>query len=108
AVGETYDNSGPGNTNVGVIATTADGLQWTERRAAGQTFGSIAFGHGAFVASTTGATVATSSDGMAWVDQTVGTGSGGVCFTGTDFLVWRDSGIYRSNDGATWTLVTSK
>jgi hypothetical protein len=108
AVGHTYDNSGPGNTNVGVIATTADGLLWTERRAAGETFGSLAYGNGAFVAATTGATVATSTDGMKWVDQTVGTGSGGVCFTGTDFILWRDSGIYRSSDGATWTLVTSK
>jgi hypothetical protein len=108
AVGHTYDNSGPGNTNVGVIATTPDGAQWTERRAAGETFGTIAYGNGTFVAATTGATVATSTDGVKWVDQTVGTGSGGVCFTGTDFILWRDSGIYRSSDGATWTLVTSK
>ena len=49
AVGHTYDKSGPNGTDVGVIASTADGLQWTERRAAGETFGSIAYGNGIFV-----------------------------------------------------------
>jgi hypothetical protein len=103
AVGHTYDNSGPGGTNVGVITSTSDGMTWTERRAAGEQFGTIAFGNGIFVASTNGATVATSTDGMMWTDQTVGTGnSGGVIFTGTDFVLVRDSGTYRSTNGTTW------
>ena len=106
AVGHTYDKSGPNNTDVGVIVSTADGLQWTERRAAGETFGSIAYGNGIFVASTDGTTVATSTDGITWVDQVVGTGSGGICFTGSEFVLWRNSGTYRSSNGTVWTQVT--
>jgi len=107
AVGHTYDKSGPNNTDVGVIASTADGLQWTERRAAGETFGSIAYGNGIFVASTDGATVATSVDGITWTDQAVGAGGGGICFTGSEFVLWRNSGTYRSSNGTVWAQVTT-
>ncbi len=103
AVGHTY-NLMP---NVGVITTTADGITWSERRQAGAQFGTVAFGNGVFVACTSATVCATSSDGMTWVDHNVGTGDGSVVFTGTEFIVVRSNGTFRSSDGAQWTNVNA-
>lgn len=103
AVGHSYDGGGPGGANVGVITSTADGVTWTERRRAGATFGTVAYGNGAFVAVGEGGLVATSPDGATWTDRTVGSGGGGVIFTGAEFVLSRGATIYTSPDGATWT-----
>lgn len=102
AVGHSYDAP-----SVGVITSTADGVTWNERRRAGATFGTVAFGAGTFVAAGEGGLVATSRDGASWTDRTVGTGAGAVVFTGGEFVLSRSSGIYRSPDGETWTPATT-
>jgi hypothetical protein len=93
---------------VGIIATTPDGITWTDRRAEGPTFGTVIFGNGVFVASGAASTVVTSSDGVEWTDQVVGTGNGNVIFTGSEFVLMRGSGIYTSSDGSDWTLANAE
>ena len=100
AVGHNYDSS----PNVGVIATTADGITWTQRMRAGGTFGEVAFGNGTFIATGSGGRVARSSDGITWTDVTLaGTGGASVAFAGTEFVVTFDSTAHRSTNGVTWT-----
>jgi hypothetical protein len=102
AVGHTYEGG-----TVGVIATTADGVDWDEPRRSGPPLGSIAYGAGVFVASGASGLVATSSDGVEWSDQTIGDGAAGVIFTGAEFVLSGEAGIHTSPDGLDWTPVTA-
>ena len=105
AVGHSYDRS----PNVGVIATTPDGITWTERRRSGGQFRTVVYGNGLFVAASEQSDlVATSPDGITWTDHHVGvTGGGYTIFTGTEFVLLRNEGNYRSSDGLQWTLAST-
>lgn len=102
AVGHTY-------AGVGTISTTSDGVTWTSRVSSGAAFGSVAYGHGVFVARGDASRVAWSADGLTWQDVTVSgatPGAGSLVFTGAEFLTGLGGSTWRSTDGATWSATT--
>ncbi len=101
AAGHTYGG-------VGVITSTPDGLSWTERLNGGAAFNHLVFGNGVFVAAGDSGRVAWSADAISWADVSPGAANGvSLAFTGTEFLVSLSSGVYRSTDGASWTLTSA-
>jgi hypothetical protein len=102
AVGHTYDTT----PNIGYIATTTDGITWTERRRTGDPLARVAAGNGVFVAAGSGNTVLRSADGITWTSATLGaSGDISIAFDGTAFVASADNSVFRSPDGTTWTLV---
>lgn len=101
AAGHTYSGTG-------VIASTPDGLTWTERLNAGDGLNHIVFGNGVFVVAGDTGRVAWSSDAITWHEVSPGAANGvSLSFTGTEFLVSVSAGTYRSTDGAQWALTSA-
>lgn len=102
AAGHTYG----GSPDTGVITTTSDGVQWSERYRQGDTLHSLAFGNGRFVAGGDGGNIQWSDDGISWngVDV-VGSGGVAVAFANGEFFANTSSGIYRSTNAESWTAI---
>lgn len=98
----------------GVAATSTDGASWTSRTFPANTFGSIAYGNGTFVAiATVNSTnaAATSPNGTTWTTQTLPITQvwGPIAFGNGSFTVVGGTGASVSattTDGVTWTQRT--
>jgi hypothetical protein len=105
AVGHTYDTT----PNLGYIATTTDGITWTERRRIGAALNRVAAGNGIFVAGGNGNAVLRSTDGVTWTEHALGASPNGgdvsLAFDGNEFVASANGSVFRSPDGMTWTAV---
>lgn len=105
AIGHTY-----GDTNVGLVSTTVDGVTWTAEQTGGAPYsgGSLAYGGGAFVARNDAGEVRVSSDGAAWGDPVLELGDRGtVVFADGEHITAGDGAYWTSPDGGQWTEVPS-
>ncbi len=102
AVGHTYDTT----PSLGYIATTTDGITWTERRRMGGALNRVIAGNGTFVAAGSGDTVLRSTDGITWTEHALGaSGDITLAFDGSDFVASAGGKVFRSSNGMTWTDV---
>ena len=96
--------------SLGKMATSPDGVTWTQRTSSFSTsrIRDIAFGAGLFVAVGDDGKLATSPDGITWTQRSAGYGSTiilTVAFGGGKFVIGGFSGkLATSPDGITWTL----
>lgn len=94
------------------IATSPDGVTWTDRSAQAGTWGAIAYGAGVFVAVGRSGTnrIMTSPDGITWTVRTAPTSQDwrSVVFADGIFVVVGNSttAVLTSPDGITWTQRT--
>jgi len=94
----------------GSIATSPDGLEWTERSAggSGDSLHGVAASPSLLVAVGEHGTILTSADGASWTARASGTSweLRGVTWTGSAFFAVGDLGtLLRSADGVTWTSI---
>jgi hypothetical protein len=103
AAGHTYNTTPP----LGIIATTTDGVTWTERRRAGVSLNRIVSGNGVFVAAGPGNSVVRSADGITWTDVAIG-GSGDIelVFANGAFVASVGGTLFRSTDGQQWQPIS--
>lgn len=90
----------------GVIATSADGINWTSQTKGLQDFNRVHYGGGEFIAVGSAGTIYTSPDGNTWTQQTSGTSNDllGVTYGSGLFIAVGSSGtLLTSPDGTTWT-----
>ena len=100
-----------------VAAYGPDGTSWTQVKnfpsqcgADIQWSGGIAFGNGAIVVVDGNGTACRSVDqGQTWTSKALGqTLESRLLFSGTEFMVWSGSALFRSQDGTTWTSTPTK
>lgn len=101
AVGHTYGES----PDVGIIALTEDGREWTEVGRSGAGLSRVAFGNGVFVAAGAEGRVSRSSDGSSWRDDVVGSGGNSVVFADGEFVLSTPEGVFVSADGSDFAPV---
>jgi hypothetical protein len=90
------------------IATSTDGLTWTQNNIASAAWSDIVFGNGMFIAtSITNTTFYKSTDGVTWTTGTFPTVVRTLSWTGTQFVALTGTAaVYTSPDGLTWTTRT--
>ena len=90
------------------VMTSPDGVVWTARVSVDQTWRSVAFGNGTFVA-VGDASVMTSPDGVTWTRRTAGSGSWMSVTYGEGLFVAvsLDRTVMTSPDGIVWTRRTA-
>lgn len=100
AVGHTY-----GDTNDGLISTTADGATWTAEQIVGAPYSglSITFGHGTFVTLDGAGQIRASADGMTWSDADhQAPGDHRPIVADGAFWIGGDDSYWSSDDGLHW------
>ena len=99
------DSGGPG-----AVVTSFDGTNWTRRSAGTSKYlTGVAFGGGQFVALGSNGSLLTSTNGIAWTDNTIGPGTfHDITYGAGQFVAVGAAGkILTSPDGTTWTTRTS-
>jgi len=97
------------------IVVSTDGASWTQPRSAppdcgrGSYQGRIAYGNGTIVMTSEDGIVCRSKDGgETWSSQTVADSlRANVIWSGSEFMTWNHSTLYRSTDGEAWTTTTA-
>lgn len=81
--------------------TCGTDIQWS---------GGIAYGNGAIVVvDGKGIACRSTDEGASWTTKSLGSGlESRLLFTGTEFVVWGNGVVYRSQDGTTWTSTPTK
>jgi hypothetical protein len=107
AVSRAYDKwfvSGHQNTQADYVATSDDGVTWTRKTGlpSGGLWSAVQYANGVY-ATQSGNTVAYSSDLTNWSASTITSSRGSVFAAGGKFLRATQTGLFFSNDAATWT-----
>lgn len=97
------------------VATSSDGITWTNVAALTGSWSGITYGAGLFIAvgyAGSGQDVMTSPDGVTWTLRTTPSGAGfmGICYGNGQFVATGQAvsqAVLTSPDGATWTARTS-
>lgn len=107
AVSRAYDKwfvSGHQTTQADYVATSDDGVSWTRKSGLPNAglWSAVQYANGVY-ATQAGNTVAYSSDLTTWSASTISNSRGSVFGAGGKFLRATDTGLFFSNDAATWT-----
>lgn len=99
-----------GATSFGGIATSSDGITWTQQVAGGRgaELYSVAYGNGRFVAVEQYGGIVSSTDAIewTWLDSTISKRLRKIAFANNLFFAMGDSGkIFTSPDGLSWNTV---
>lgn len=101
-----------GSDSISEITVSANGIDWSQPDSSPancgeeiQTDGGIVFGNGTIVAMGPTAISCRSTDGgKTWTSDPIGGSiSSQIVWTGSEFMVWGNGKVYRSDDGIAWT-----
>jgi hypothetical protein len=101
--------SAPAADGGSLILTSPDGITWTQRSTVPVTrnLTGVAYGNGAYVATTPGGVVLTSLDTITWTQRSIGIFQrlNGIAFGGGRFVaVGNERTVVTSADGISWTI----